>query len=99
MAAPIASFIQLPVDTGNTGKKVRTQTRVVGADTVHEHFFVPISARGVTVGYKASTGTLTVPAAVHNGTTTGFAWLYNVVGSTIKMALKRISWNSQFIAL
>jgi hypothetical protein len=99
MAAPIASFIQLPVDTGNTGKKNRTQTRVVGSDTTHEHFFIPISARGVTGGYKASTGVLTVPAAVQNGTSTGYAWLYNPVGATIKMALKRLTWNVQFIAL
>jgi hypothetical protein len=99
MAAPVASFIQLPLDTGNTGKKNRTQTRVVGPDTVHEHFMIPISPRSVTGSYKASTGTLTVPAGVHNGTTTGFAWLYNPVGSAIKMAIKRISWNTQFIVL
>ena len=99
MAAPIADKIILPLDTGNTGKKKRTQTRVVGADTVHEDFVIPISDRKVTGSYKASSGTLTVPAAVHNGTTTGFLWLYNPVGSTIKMAVKRISWNCQFIAL
>lgn len=99
MAAPIADKIILPLDTGNTGKKVRTQTRVVGPDTVHEHFFVPISPRARTGLYKASSGTLTVPAAIQNGTTTGFAWLYNPVGSTIKMAVKRLSWNVQFIAL
>ena len=90
MAAPIADKIILPLDTGNTGKKKRTQTRVVGADTVHEDFVIPISDRKVTGSYKASSGTLTVPTAVHNGTTTGFLWLCNPVGSTIKMAAKRI---------
>jgi hypothetical protein len=37
---PAASSIILPVDTGNTGKQVRTQTRTVGGNTVHEQFFV-----------------------------------------------------------
>ena len=46
MAAPVADKIILPLDTGNTGKKVRTQTRVVGADTVHEHYFVKLDRPG-----------------------------------------------------
>lgn len=99
MAAPVAAFIQLPVDTGNTGKKNRTQTRTVGADSVHEHFVIPISPRSVVGSFKASSGTLTVPAAVQNGVSTGYIWLYNPVGTAIKMAVKRISWNIQFIAL
>jgi hypothetical protein len=41
MAAPVASYVQLPADTANTGKKNRTQTKVVGSDTVHEHHVVP----------------------------------------------------------
>lgn len=41
MAAPIASYVQLPSDASNSGKKNRTQTKTVGSDTVHEHFVVP----------------------------------------------------------
>jgi hypothetical protein len=41
MAAPIASYVQLPSDASNTGKKNRTQSKTVGSDTVHEHFIVP----------------------------------------------------------
>src|SRR4029079_15302652 len=41
MAGPVASYVQLPSDSANTGKKNRTQTRVVGSDTAHEHFVVP----------------------------------------------------------
>lgn len=99
MAAPVPDSINLPLDTGNPGKKVRTQLRTVSGTPVHEHFFIPISDRNVLGSYKASSGTLTVPAAVHNGTTTGFLWLMNPVGSAVKIAVKRISWNIQFIAL
>jgi hypothetical protein len=41
MAAPVAGYVQLPSDTANTGKKNRTATKVVGSDTVHEHYVVP----------------------------------------------------------
>lgn len=91
MAAPVAAFIQLPTDSGNTGKKVRTQTRVVGADTVHEHFFIPISSRSIVGNYWASVGAFTPPAAAQNGTTTGAWWLFNPVGSAVKGAVKRFS--------
>ena len=99
MPVPIASKIILPLDTGNTGKNVRTQTRVVGADTVHEHFMIPISERSAVGHYKASSLTLTVPIAVHNGTTSGYFWLYNPVGSAIKMSIKRMTIFTNFTAL
>jgi len=99
MAAPIADFIQLPLDTGNTGKKVRTQTRVVGANTVHEHFFVPISDRSTLGVYWATVGYFTPPTAVQNGTTTGAWWLFMPVGQTQKMALRRfVSFNQLVVA-
>ena len=99
MAAPIASKVILPSDTGNTGKNVRTQTRVVGADTVHEHYFVPTSARSTLGVHRASSGILTPTTAAHNGTTTGLAWLINPVGSGVKVALKRVTMSFQFAAL
>jgi hypothetical protein len=38
------SFVVLPTDALNSGKKVRTQTRVVNAETVHEHYSIdPVS--------------------------------------------------------
>lgn len=96
MAAPVASKIILPVDTGNSGPKVRTQTRVIGADTVHEHFFIPETRRSRLGIYYAASGTLTIPIAAQNGTTTGLFWLYNPVGSTVKMALRRFATQIQF---
>lgn len=99
MAAPIADKIILPTDTGNTGKKVRSQTRVVGADTVHEHFFIPESRRARTGLYYATSGVIAYPSSAHNGTSTGYAWLYNPVGSAVKMAIRRIAMQSQFLVL
>lgn len=96
MAAPVADKVILPLDTGNTGKKVRTQTRTVGADSVHEHFFIPISRRSVLGVYYATSGTIAFPTAAHNVTSTGYAWFYNPVGSAVKIALRRTFTQTQF---
>jgi hypothetical protein len=99
MAAPVADKVLLPLDTGNTGKKVRTQTRVVGADTVHEHFMIPISQRSQVGVYQVHSGILTMPTTATNGTTTGYFWLINPVGSTIKMAIRKMEGMIQFLVL
>ena len=91
MAAPIAGMIQLPTDSGNTGKKVRTQTRVVGADTVHEHHFIPISSRKIDGIYYASSGVLATVAAADNGTTAArLGWLEMPVGGSKRGRLRQI---------
>jgi hypothetical protein len=98
MAAPVADKVILPLDTGNTGKKVRTQTRVIGADTVHEHFFIPTSKDSKTGLFRAHSGILTIPTAAHNGTTTGHLWLFNPIGSTVKGRLRRLRETGQMVA-
>lgn len=89
MAAPVAAFAQLPTDSGNTGKKMRTQTRTVGADTVHEHFFVPSSTRDTLGSYIAHTGVNLIQAAAQTFPT-AFFYLINPVGNTPKIALTAI---------
>lgn len=98
MAAPIADKIILPLDTGNTGKKNRTQTRVVGADTVHEHFVVTTSKDSKVGFYRAHSGILTIPTSAHNGTTTGHLWFMNPVGSAVKARLRRLRETLQVVA-
>ena len=90
MAAPIAGFVQLPLDTGNTGKKVRTQTRIVGADTVHEHHYIPISSRKIDGIYYFSLAVQSVQASAQNGTSTGFFWLERPVGGTGRGRLRQL---------
>lgn len=76
MAAPIANKVILPDDSGNLGKKIRTQTRVVGADTVHEHFFIN-ERKAVILGvYRLAMIQQTVAVAAQNGTSTGFLWAH-----------------------
>ena len=99
MAAPIADKIILPLDTGNTGKKVRTQTRVVGADTVHEHYFVQASKHDIVGMYYANSGILTPPVAVQNGTTSGMFWFQNPSGGLKAATIRRLKEFVQFAAL
>lgn len=99
MAAPVASKIILPSDTGNAGKNVRTQTRVVGADTVHEHFFIPETRRSRLGIYYATSNTLTIPTTAHNGTTSAFFWFINPIASGRNIALRRWIAQIQFVLL
>ena len=94
MAAPIAAFAQLPTDSGNTGKKMRSQTRVIGADTVHEHFFVQSSSRDIVGSYIAHSGVNLIQATAQTFPV-AFWWLINPVGNANKIAIKAIEMVSQ----
>jgi hypothetical protein len=84
MAGPIAGYVQLPTDAGNTGKKIQTQSEVVGADTVFSHLYVPRRAAKVLGVYGSPSAVFSVQAAAHNGSTTGFLWLTMPVAATGK---------------
>ena len=99
MAAPVADKVILPLDTGNTGKKKRTQTRIVGADTVHEDFVILTSKDTKTGLYRAHSGILTIPTAAHNGTSTGHLWFQNPVANTTRAArIRRLRETGQTVA-
>lgn len=83
------SFAQLPSDSGNAGKKMRTRTRVVGANTVHEHYFIPSSERDYTGKFIAHTGVNVVQATAHTFPA-GFFWFFNPIGSTVLVAVSGI---------
>jgi hypothetical protein len=94
-----SAFVQLPLDTGNTGKKKRTYSRTVGADTVHEDVVLIGDQREITGRYKVASGVVTIAAAAQNGTTTAFGWLYNPIGSTIHMQVSLMKARINFTAL
>jgi hypothetical protein len=96
MAAPVAGIITLPDDSGNAGKKVRTQTRVVGSDTVHEHYWVPTRQAKVLSIYRLALVQATVLASAQNGTTAGMLFGHMPSSVTGKaMRLRRLSVTSQ----
>jgi hypothetical protein len=91
MAAPVASYVQLPADTANTGKKNRTQTKVVGSDTAHEHFVVPSHGYTVTGRYFAcSTAAQSVSSAAQTPSTAGFYYLHNSTANTAVGMLRSV---------
>jgi hypothetical protein len=96
MAAKTDQVIILPLDTGNTGKKIRTKESVVGANTVEEYFFIPSSERDTVGQYKFTSGAQAIPTAVHTGTTTGFFFMTNPLTSTIKIAVDRLTLKQNF---
>jgi hypothetical protein len=94
MAAPTATYVQLPTDAGNSGKKMRTIQRTVGADTVLEHYFIPGTPRQSVGHYRVHGGPFTVVATAHTWPA-GFMWFATPVGTANKMALERIRICSQ----
>jgi len=84
MAGPVANKIILPLDTANTGKNVRTQTRVVGSDTVHEHFFVKNRLAAILGVYRLAMAQQAILATAHDGTTTAFLWFHVPIGNSGK---------------
>ena len=96
MAAKTDQVIILPLDTGNTGKKIRTKESVVGANTVEEYFFIPSSERDVVGQYTFTLAAQAVPTAAETGTTTGLMFLINPLSSTIKMAVDRVTLKHNF---
>jgi len=96
MAAKADQIVTLPLDTGNTGKKVRTKESVVGANTVQEYFFIPSTERSEVGRYKFNATAAAIPTAAHNGTTSAFLFLTNPVASTVKVALSRLLLEHNF---
>jgi hypothetical protein len=96
MAAKTDQVIILPLDTGNTGKKLRVKESVVGANTVEEYYFIPSSERSTTGNYKFSSGAQAIPIAVHTGTSTGFLYLINPTASTVSISLDRTTLKQNF---
>lgn len=96
MAAPVPGFIQLPDDGGNTGNKVRTQVRVIGANTVDEHFFIQAREARIVSIYRLALAQATVLASAQNGTTAGFLFAHMPSAATTRaMRLRRLSFTSQ----
>jgi hypothetical protein len=96
MAGPIANLIILPSDTGNTGKNVRTQTRVVSGNTVHEHFYINTRKAELLGVYRLGLAQQTVSATAQNGTSTGFCWMHVPTAISNKQArIRRIKVDSQ----
>lgn len=93
MAGPVVGTVALPDDSGNVGKKIRTQTKVISAVTVHEHFFVA-ARQAVLLGVYSSVplAPSVILAAAQNGTATGFLWGHVPTAITNKKARLRKVW-------
>jgi hypothetical protein len=94
MAAPVASYVQLPIDTANTGKKNRTHTKVVGSDTVHEHHVVPSQGYTHTGRYHSvSTAAQSVTSAAQATSVAGMYYLHNSTANTAVGMLRSVDVN------
>lgn len=90
MAAPAASYVQLPQDGAYTGKYARTQQRTVGANVTYAHVYAPISGAQIRGLYYFDSGTPSaVLATAQDGTSTGFLWIQNPSAS-VNLRLRKV---------
>lgn len=90
MAAPAAAHVRNPDDTSNTGKKMQTQSETIGADSVHASYVIARQRRKILGQYFFASTLQSVQATAHDGTSTGFFWLENPVGSAVKARLRQL---------
>lgn len=96
MAGPLDSRIILPDDAGNLGKKIRTQTKVIAGEVVHEYFFAPDRAAKVLSIYRLALVQATIVASAQNGTTAGFLFGHMPAAVSGKaMRLRRLAMSTQ----
>jgi len=97
---PTDTYITLPSDSGNLGKKTAAQQRTQGADSVYLQKFIEERAGVVTEVFRIATITVTQMAvSAQNGTTTGLLWLMNPASSTRTIRIRRISLQYNFIGV
>jgi len=90
MAIPVAGYVILPDDVSNAGKKMRTVSRVVGGQTVHEHYFVPSKSRNSTGYYMGHTGVCSLQQTVMTFGTTQFFMFTMPSAATVAAAIHKI---------
>jgi len=90
MTAPVPSSIVLPTDSSNSGKLLRTETKVIGGVTVHEQFVVPTLGMTELGKYFFSSTQQSVSATIQDGTATAFFWLQNPLASTSVALIRNI---------
>lgn len=83
------SYVKIPDDSPNSGKKVHTATRVVGPDTVHEHVVRVAYPDDIAGAYYVHSGQLAIQAASH-AADDGFAFLVNPIGSGLAGRMRRL---------
>jgi len=94
MAIPVNASVILPDDASNTGKKMRTISRVVGGQTVHEHYFVPSKGRNSTGYYMGHTGICALQQTVMTFGTTQFFMFTMPTAATVAAAIRKIKVHS-----
>jgi hypothetical protein len=86
---------EIALPPGSVGRSIHVRQRTVsGPGVVNEPYVIPISAR-LSSGIYLGTVAGTVQASAQNGTSTGFWWLYNTIGSGLSVALRSINVATQ----
>lgn len=96
MPGPITTFVQLPDDAGNTGKRVRAQSRQVLGLPVYEHLVVSVRRAELLGIYRTIVAQQAVAAAAQDGIASGFLWAHVPIAITNKkVRVRKVAVSSQ----
>lgn len=90
MSAPVADYIRYPGGANYSGKSVKGSERLIGANATFTQLGLPISSSKIDGLYSFSVAAQAVQASAHNGTSTGWFWLQNPVGSTKTLRVRKL---------
>lgn len=98
MTATSESFIRIPDDSGNSGKKIRTQYMTVDSNVVHVHHFIQCSQAVIKGVYSVcSASTRILSGSAQNGHSSGAVfWLQVPTTSTSIIRIRK--WDIPFVS-
>lgn len=92
MAAPVAGYITIPDDSGNSGRKLQYQSESVGGQTVYAPYMVQRRQAKILGIYRMCMAQLAILATAHTVTATAFLYLFNPTTNTTKNLRVRRMW-------
>lgn len=92
MSAPVAAYVQAANEGANLGDLVSANRKLVGVNVVEALRFDPTYQPDLTGLYSVQRGVVAaITAAGQDGTSTGYAWFQNPVGSTKTARLRKLN--------
>lgn len=90
MTIPSESFVIVPDDSLNTGKKVRSIYGSVAGETVYSHFYTPVSIALIKGVYYSTSALFSVLASAQDGTSTAVWWLQLGSSATVNVRVRKL---------
>jgi hypothetical protein len=92
MAAPVEAFVTLPSDSGNVGKEIRANSRIVPANgnTEYYHAYITMPRTLIKGIYYSTSALYSVNVTAQDGISTAVWWLQVPAASITSVRIRRL---------